>query len=440
MPIKKTICCVLNVLRRRSLKRRWMPFLRQDAETIYTQQLEQLRSLLIHAAKHVPYYRNIFNQCSFRPEKMTDLAELQKIPILTKEIVRREGSRMLAENFAMSELQEKSTGGSTGEPLVFYRHKEYLAAAMMGTYRNMALAGWQPGNPLANFWGINDPAHFHIRAFKEELNLGFYTFNAFDAGPQRFVEWLERLDALKPVALYGYASSIELFCRWLDSSGKSRDAFRNLRGVFLTAEKLHAFQRKVIESVLKVPVFNLYGSTEIQNIAFECIKGSMHVASDFVVVEKDSSSSGRGPLLLTSLRNFAMPFIRYRNGDEGELLDRTCDCGINTPCLSIDISRSCDNFKTNSGRIIHGEFFTHVMEGIRGLKMFQFRQVSLDKVILSVVADENVDEKTRKTVEGIPSVIGQKTDHGFKVDVQWVENIPLTSRGKHIFTISNLKS
>jgi phenylacetate-CoA ligase len=436
--LKKIACRILNVHRAWDLDQYWLPFIHQDRARIEGHQLGALRSLLVHAGKNVPYYRDCFSRLGFNPEVIRSVEELEQLPILTKEIIRKEGIRMLAENFPRKDLQQKSTGGSTGDPLVFYRHREYLSAARMGNFRNLALCGWKPGEPVANFWGVNDPASFRCRAFKEEVNLGLYTFNAFDAGEKKFGEWIERMEAIQPSVIYGYASTIWLFSKWLESAGKAQPAFRNLHGVFLTAEKLHSFQRTQIEKVFQKPVFNLYGSTEIQNIAFECRRGSMHIASDFVIVEKSSHNNGPMPVLLTSLKNYAMPFIRYKNEDEGDLPGYVCDCGIQTPCMSLDISRTCDNFPTLSGRVIHGEFFTHMMAGIRGIRTFQFRQVTPGEVKLRVVADEACSAEDREKVETIGSVVSEKTDGELKVCVEWVAEIPLTDRGKHIFTISEV--
>ena len=46
--------------------------------------LERLRTLLSNAGKHVPYYRDCFSQLGFDPHSIPSLADLQKIPFLTK--------------------------------------------------------------------------------------------------------------------------------------------------------------------------------------------------------------------------------------------------------------------------------------------------------------------------------------------------------------------
>ena len=164
---------------------------------------------------------------------------------------------MIADNFAPERLMEKSTGGSTGEPLVFYRHREYLASAMMGNFRNFSLCGWQPGEPIANFWGINDPSTFRMRALKEQLDLGFNTFDAFDAGETQFEEWAARLQGIRATVWYGYASTIWIFCKWLTANTGPAASVPRPKGIFVTAERLHDFQRELIGSTLNAPVFNL---------------------------------------------------------------------------------------------------------------------------------------------------------------------------------------
>ena len=47
--------------------------------------------------------------------------------------------------------------------------------------------------------------------------------------------------------------------------------------------------------------------------------------------EAVAQGDGARPFLVTSLLNYAMPFIRYRNEDCGELVNDVCSCGNNFP-------------------------------------------------------------------------------------------------------------
>ena len=67
----------------------WWP-----AEKLEDLRLERLRTLLTKVGKHVPYYRDCFKNLGFDPQKIQSLADLQKLPLLTKSIIRTEGAHI----------------------------------------------------------------------------------------------------------------------------------------------------------------------------------------------------------------------------------------------------------------------------------------------------------------------------------------------------------
>ena len=74
-----------------------------------------------------------------------------------------------------------------------------------------------------------------------------------------------------------------------------------------------------------------------------------------------------------------MPFIRYRNEDGGYLSQEVCSCGNNFPLMRLEIARTSDNFVFPDGRVVHGEFFTHLMYGSDGIVTFEFHQTAPDR-------------------------------------------------------------
>ena len=81
-------------------------------------QLQRLRSLLQHAQQHVPYYRELFARTGFEPAAVTSLADLQRLPFLGKAEIRANPDALKADNAVG--LARFNTGGSSGEPLIFF--------------------------------------------------------------------------------------------------------------------------------------------------------------------------------------------------------------------------------------------------------------------------------------------------------------------------------
>jgi phenylacetate-CoA ligase len=413
------------------------PFL--PTATVEANQLARLAKLLTHAENHVPYYRELFKNLRITGQDIRSFEDFAQIPILTKDIIRDRWRDLVREDVPLESLSRHYSGGSTGVPLTFYRDRTYLDASEAGTFRNFAQCGWRPGEMIAFFWGSNErvqkmsTTQFELRQWARRM----YQFDPFQSGNDDLRAWLRRWYSLRPSIILGYASTIARFAQFIATQGQKVPP---LRGVFSTAEKLFLPQREVIERVFGCRVYDCYGSSEVQNIATQCALGRMHVNADYVVLELDKTGGERGarPFLATSLLNYAMPFIRYRNEDCGELIDEVCGCGNNFPLMRLNIARVSDNFTLPDGRVVHGEFFTHLMYGSEGIETFQFHQIRPDQIILWIVLGSGSVEAREKAINAAVESIKALSAKPIFVEVRKTETIPLSSAGKHRFTRSDV--
>ena len=77
-------------------------------------QLTKLRKILIHAGKHVPYWRKLFRSIGFVPENLKKFKEFSNIPILTRgEIKKIPIEELSAQNIPAWRFKEAHTSGST---------------------------------------------------------------------------------------------------------------------------------------------------------------------------------------------------------------------------------------------------------------------------------------------------------------------------------------
>lgn len=416
---------------------RLIPF--RSPASLETLRLAMLRRLLLHAQAKVPYYREMFRREDFHPDDLRSPDDLAQLPILTKDMVRERKNELLREDVSLDNLQPHFSGGSTGVPLAFHREPQYADYAAAGTYRNLAQCGWKPGEFVAYFWGWDDrlasmsPIVFEMR---QRLRR-FYQFDPFQSGAAEMDLWIRKWQRLPFTVAYGYTSTMARFAEHVRARGYQPPP---LKGVFCTAEKLHPPQRAVLESVFGCKVYDCYGSSEIQNISTECSSGNMHINSDFVLVETpqlEVAATAR-PLIVTSLLNFGMPFIRYRNDDCGELLSHSCTCPNAFPLMKLGISRVSDNFTLPNGRVVHGEFFTHLLYGTQGIANFQFHQERTDSITLWYVpAAEGVKAKSRTFAE-VARQVERLAPGQLTFVVKETDTIPLSRTGKHRFVRSDV--
>jgi len=415
------------------------PFRSRDE--IRENQFRALSTLLAHSETHVPYYRALFGSLGIRSHDIRTWDDFFKLPILTKDIIREKQRELIREDVPLETLRPHFSGGSTGVPLKFLRSRDYMVASDAGSYRNLLQCGWRPGEMIAFFWGGNEKLYgmsrveFELRQFVRRT----YQFDPFHSGEEDMAKWAKTFQRVQPRVILGYASTIARFAAFLDSQ---KNSIGGIKGVFTTAEKLYKPQREVIERVFRCKAFDCYGSSEVQNIAAECPNGKMHVNADFVVVEEDKTAdAGPRPLLLTSLKNWSMPFIRYRNEDCGSLSQENCSCGKNFPLMRLEIARTSDNFLFPNGRVVHGEFFTHLMYGGDGIAIFQFHQTAVDEIILSIVPGPGSPEsREAKIQDSIRQIQSLSPEHPVRVEVREVDAIPLSTAGKHRFTRSDVNS
>lgn len=412
------------------------PFLRQAV--VRERQLERLRAVLRHAAERVPYYRRVFRDLHFSPEDLKRLADLRELPVLTKDIVRNHERELVRDDVAIESLSTHHSGGSTGVPLRFHRDRFYMDISEAGTYRNFLQAGWRPGEMIAFFWGFNERLERMSRLEFEARQWfrRFYQFDPFRSGADDMDGWIRTFLRIRPAIAHGYASTISRFAQHIERTGQRAPP---LKGVFTTAEKLLPDQRSTIGRVFDCKVFDCYGSSEVQNIAAQCPAGRMHIMADFAVLETATPRPGEpAPLLVTSLQNRSMPFIRYRNEDTGLLVDGICDCGRGFPLMDLSVARISDNFPLPDGRVVHGEFFTHLLYGSEGVDRFQFRQVALDRIELDVVVGPGDAAARARAIRAAVEQVEALAPGRLTVAAREVEDIPLSSAGKHRFTRSEV--
>ena len=170
------------------------------------------------------------------------------------------------------------------------------------------------------------------------------------------------------------------------------------RLIFTSGELLDAVTRRGIEAGFGAPVFDVYGCTEIKEIAWECpAHEGYHLNADTVLVETDPADAP-GRLLITSLTNFGMPLLRYQVGDTGELLPGRCSCGRGLPMIRPTLGRIVDYLRLPDGRTLAPYSLTCAVEAIDGMRQYQFVQIAADVIELRIVAGAGFGDHARRAV------------------------------------------
>jgi phenylacetate-CoA ligase len=400
-----------------------------SADEIRARQWERLRALLAHAGRHVPFYREAFAQAGLDAGALRGPEVLSSLPVVPKDLLRSRRDEFLSDDATTRGATANATGGSTGEPLTFFQDDLYRLHRQAVMYRGFRWCGWRIGGPLAYLWGsdVDSRSHRGPGALRDAL-LGVTWIDAFTLDDTAIDRVLARLRNADPDILIGYASSLgHLARRSLGMGGGPA-----LRAVETSAELLTSDARLDIERAFRSKVLDRYGCREAGVISHECgANRGWHINTETVWLETDAE----GRLLVTTLMNYSMPLIRYRNEDLVELGDRLCPCGRGLPLMTAVTGRRSDVILSPSGRAIHGEFFTHLFYGVPGVLEFQVVQKSLTDLLIRIVGGAEFTMELRSRIE---STIREHGDVGFRVRWEILDEIPRGPSGKRRFTISEM--
>lgn len=410
-----------------------------SAERIGTLQFERLRILLQHAGTHVPYYRRLFAESGFQPEKIQSVQDLARLPLLTKALIRAHGEDLTSDD--ARDLARFNTGGSSGEPLIFYIGKERVSHDVAAKWRATRWWGVDIGDPEIVVWGspIELGRQDRIKAMRDKL-LRTRLLPAFEMSQARLDGFIEEIRALRPRMLFGYPSALAHIARHAEATGRRVDDL-GIKVAFVTSERLYDHQRAQIEKTFACRVANGYGGRDAGFIAHECPAGGMHITAEDIIVEivdevgRPLPPGVSGEVVVTHLATGDFPFIRYRTGDVAILDDKMCSCGRGLPLIREVQGRTTDFIVAQDGTVMHGLALIYIIRDLPGVRQFKIVQNSLDEMRILLVTDDRFREAE---IENIKSGVRQRLGMGVRVEVERVAGIPKEASGKYRYVVSHV--
>jgi phenylacetate-CoA ligase len=405
-----------------------------SADRIQEIQFDRLKRQLEFAYKYVPYYRGLFDQHDIQPHRIKDFSDFRRIPFLTREHLRSQFESFQA-NTTIRGVQKMSTGGSTGSPvtvLVDSVRNSFIDAARL---RSHLWFDVDMGAREIVLWGspIENTKQDYVRCVRDWL-LNSRLLSAFNMGEANLAHYVEIILRYRPVKMYGYASALYLLARYFQDT--RRQAPGSLRVVFATAEPLFDFQRQTIENVFGAKVAVEYGARDAGLMASECPEGGLHIPAEGMVVEIEPSvSEPKGEIIVTNMYSRAMPIIRYRTGDVGELTSEPCSCGRGLPLLKKVEGRQTDFLMATDGRILHALAVIYILREIAAIREFQVIQESLDRIVIRIVTEDSFSKGDESSiVRRVRKLLGEEVE----VVVDKTAEIPRLLSGKFRYVTSHV--
>lgn len=288
------------------------PFL--ERESILKNKLFETLSFV---NQRVPYYKDLFASIGFNPEKIQkDLKYFEDIPLLTKDIIREQGHRLLSSSLDNIRHHVCKTGGSTGLSCFIYYDQEaadYSSSVTQISRDSVGNKKYKSELHFAcRFPGEEQPDWPSREDFKcFAMNRSNIFFSSLD--DKGLEEIIETLRVRKPHLIHAHPSTIFALACYVEKKYKSLKLFEIFES---SGELLENYMRVKIESALSCQVINRYGLAELGVMAYQYQnRADMLVYDSEGYPENYHSEDGRDELVFTGFRNKLMPLIRYKTGD-----------------------------------------------------------------------------------------------------------------------------
>lgn len=393
-----------------------------NLQKIEEYQFTQLKQILIYSFQNVPYYHDLFKKISFDPFKFSDFEQIKVIPFLTREIINENFSNLISKKRIRNGFYTASTGGSTGQPLKFLLDYESIFKENAFVYYYRKKLDYNFEDKIATFRNIE----FGNRIWKFNPMQNEIIFSNIKLSKMNIKIYAKKINEYKPRYLNGYLSSIWYFAKLLEEHQIKLEI--SLKGIFLISENVDIEQRKYIEQFFQVKSSTFYGHSERCTIAEEVAPNKYHFDPYYGYTEHIFIEENKYTIAGTGFLNQIMPLIRYKTDDicipdnhlfliHGKRSSNEGVYGINKEFLS-----------QNGLDIYNNPVFKNIIS-------YQFHQVEIGKVQMLIIVN---NQFTNCEIPGIQRAINSQTKGIIDIQINVVENLIYTPRGKYQKYICNI--
>lgn len=414
-----------------------------DPDFVREYQVRHLRRIVWDCIQRSEFYRERFREAfgGLPNVENFSVADLERLPVLTRDEVREEAERLLVVH--PSQADEVSTSGSSGTPLRFYLDKDRSVKEWAFITHIWGRIGYRPYHRRAVLRGVFIP-DVDCRPWEYDAALRELRLSPFHLTPDIMDEYLRLIARYRIHFIHGYPSAITIL-----ASHALRTGWRppnHLLGVLPISETLFPYQRALIQRAFgEVAIMPFYGLSEKVAIAgevpgepdvyeFEPLYGFTEIVDD--LGQPIRTPGVRGRIVSTGLISRSMPLIRYDTGDVGILVQ--VPAPENCFRLRVKNIRSRWNQEflvSNKGALIsiaainiHSPVYARVKE-------FQFYQ---DTPGIAVVRVVPMPGYRHEDIQPFVGEIQAKVGSGLVLQLELVDALPTNPRGKRAFIVQRL--
>jgi phenylacetate-CoA ligase len=404
-------------------------------------QVEKLRALLTVAHAHCPWHRQRMQAAGLNPEDVNDLAALRRLPTMDKAQAAAHREQLVWKDVPGGTFQY-NTGGSSGQPLIFFFGRNRQASDAAGRIRARRWWGAEVGEPEVYIWGA--PVELNktdwVKTVRDRL-LNQLVLNAFAMSPERMDRYLDAIESFRPRSIYGYSSSVSLLAAHANARGSAFAPARAQGGlhhgrapVRTPAQAPDRGLRRPRGQRIRQPRHRLHRPRTPH--------GQMLLMSESIILEVLDADGNpvapgeMGEAVMTGLCSEAQPFIRYRTGDMVRMSPEADKDGRGLHVIAEVMGRQTDFLVRGDGTIMHALAGIYVLRAVDGVG--EFKLIQHDKLNLEVQVVAN-NRWRAEMVQAIDTGLKKRLGQDVHIQVRLLDTIPPEASGKHRYVVSHVR-
>jgi len=416
----------------------WSAFLEKSQwwskEEIEEYQIRQLCSIVEYAYNNVPYYKRVFDERGIVPSDIQSFDDLKRLPLLTKEIIRDNFDNLLSRSYPRYKMITCNTGGTSGKRLFFLEPAESPLIEWAFITTLWKRVGFRPSDIRITIGDVPISQKAGRKYWEFDPLRREWKFSPFHLSNENLPEYLEKFKEINCRYIHGFVSSLTVIAMFILDNNITD--LPKVDAVLASSEPMYDWQQDLLARAFQTRIFRWYGQNEKVILAGECEKNrTYHIFPEYgyaEVVHPDgtpvAAENEVGELVGTGFYNRAMPLIRYRLDDWGQIQKGDCSCGRNHRFLkNLEAKRVVNMIVSKRGHFI-STTAVYIRGGILdNVERFQFYQEKKGELILKIVKGKNYKHQdTQNIMAELNSQIGDSVD----IRIVFVEEIPLTEGGK----------